>query len=87
MATIMRPNRTTDAAYSHEEAWEIRRILEAPHARPVCPRCGDPLTSDLPVPGAEGSTAVHLLRCGYCRRYVVFDDLGTRAAPNRRRTL
>ena len=62
-------------------------MLEVPQASPVCPRCGDPLSSDLPLPGAELNNAVYLLRCTECRRYVVFDDLGPRAAPNRRSTI
>ena len=88
MAIIMKTRyRTSDAAFSGDEAGEIRRLLNGSQQPPACPRCGDPLTSDLPLPGAEGSGAVYLLRCAACRRYVVFDDLGPRAAPHRRSTL
>ena len=69
------------------EAEVIRLLLEAPQKLLACPRCSDPLTSDLPLPGADGSGAVYLLRCAECRRYIVFDDLGRRAAPHRRSTL
>jgi len=88
MATIMQTRyRTSDAAFSNDEAEVIRLLLEAPQKLLACPRCSDPLTSDLPLPGADGSGAVYLLRCAECRRYIVFDDLGRRAAPHRRRTL
>ena len=79
--------RTSDAAFSEYEAWEIRRQLQDPQKLLACPRCGERLSSDLPLPGAEGVSAVYLLRCADCRRYVMFEDLGPRAAPHRRRTL
>ncbi len=79
--------RIFDAPFSGEEANRIRHLLDQPNSELKCPRCGTDLMSTAPAPEAEDRGAVFLLRCGGCRRFVVFDDLGERAAPGRRRTL
>ncbi len=79
--------RIFDAPFSGEEAIRIRQLLDQPNSELKCPRCGTDLMSTAPAPEAEDRGAVCLLRCEGCRLFVVFDDLGERAAPGRRRTL
>ena len=67
-------SRETPAAFSPEEADQIRQMFKTPGLnRFPCPRCGADLHSGAPMSG--GSMAlVWELRCTRCQRSVIFSE-------------
>jgi hypothetical protein len=64
----MRDESGTPVTFSPEEARAIRQTLGTPGAKRVCPRCGNELAIDGPIPSV-GSEGPHFhVTCTPCRR-------------------
>ncbi len=65
--------RTTDSAFSVQEAERVREQAAMPGTGVVCPRCGGRLSFHGPVPDERTRKLRILARCATCRRYLVSD--------------
>ena len=68
------PDRDTPTTFSREEVDEIRRMIATPETAIVCPRCGEELSTSLPIAGGGTMAAVWEVRCEQCHRSVVLSD-------------
>ena len=56
----------TRKPYSAEEIKRIRKIMNSPASRMVCPRCGSPLSIGTPIAGGGTIRPVFQVKCKPC---------------------
>ena len=63
------------ASFLPEEADQIREMMATHDAKVVCPRCGDELSTNLPIAGGGTAAMVWRVGCDKCRLSVVLSDV------------
>ncbi len=64
-----------DASFLPEEVDQIREMMATHDAKVVCPRCGDELSTNLPIAGGGTTAMVWKVGCDKCRISVVLSDV------------
>ncbi len=68
-------SKAPDAPFLPEEVDQIREMMSTHDAKVVCPRCGDELSTGLPIAGGGTTAMVWKIRCDKCRLGVVLSDV------------